>query len=158
LPFQLVEEFEWEGAVVSEDMRFSYPETRFNALGFIGERLHIVCFTAIPGGIRVISFRKATIARVRDMKKRKSLTDEDGEVRELTIKDIRAMRPMDEVLPAELVEIIRNRKRGERGPQKAPTKQQVTLRLDRDVLDRFRSTGPGWQSRINDALKKARVG
>ena len=59
LPFQLLEEFEWEGAVVSEDMRFSYPETRFNALGFIGERLHIVCFTAIPGGIRVISFRKA---------------------------------------------------------------------------------------------------
>ena len=59
LPFQLVEGFEWEGAVVSEDTRFSYPETRFNALGFIGKRLHIVCFTAIPGGIRVISFRKA---------------------------------------------------------------------------------------------------
>jgi uncharacterized protein (DUF4415 family) len=50
------------------------------------------------------------------------------------------------------------RGRGERGPQKAPTKQQVTLRLDRDILDRFRATGEGWQSRINDALRKARAG
>lgn len=92
------------------------------------------------------------------MKKRKPLTDEDGEVRELTAEDIRAMRPMAEVLPPDLVTIILNRKRGERGPQKAPTKRQVTLRLDRDVVERFRSTGPGWQRRINDALRKARVG
>lgn len=34
-------------------------------------------------------------------------------------------------------------------------KQQVTLRLDQDVLDTFRSGGPGWQSRINAALRKA---
>ncbi len=53
---------------------------------------------------------------------------------------------------------LSKRRPGERGPQRSPTKQQVTLRLDRDVLDRFRSTGPGWQRRINDALKKARVG
>lgn len=92
------------------------------------------------------------------MKKRKPLTDKNGEVRELTAEDIRAMRPMAEVLPPELVKIISERKRGERGPQKSPTKQQVTLRLDREVVDRFRATGPGWQKRINEALKKARVG
>ncbi len=34
-------------------------------------------------------------------------------------------------------------------------KEQVTLRLDKDILDRFRASGPGWQSRINDALRKA---
>jgi uncharacterized protein (DUF4415 family) len=34
-------------------------------------------------------------------------------------------------------------------------KEQVTLRLDKDILDRFRAGGPGWQSRINDALRKA---
>jgi len=89
------------------------------------------------------------------MKKRKPLTDAEGEVRELTAADFRAMRPIAEVLP-ELAELIR--KRGERGRQKAPTKQQVTLRLDKDVLDRFRSTGSGWQKRINDALRKAKVG
>ena len=34
------------------------------------------------------------------------------------------------------------------------TKSQVTLRLDNDVLERFRAGGPGWQSRINAALRK----
>ena len=34
-------------------------------------------------------------------------------------------------------------------------KQQVTLRLDKEVLDGFRETGPGWQARINEILKKA---
>ena len=34
-------------------------------------------------------------------------------------------------------------------------KRQVTLRLDGDVIDRFRETGPGWQSRINEALRTA---
>ncbi|MBU6299133.1 MAG: BrnA antitoxin family protein [Alphaproteobacteria bacterium] len=88
------------------------------------------------------------------MRKRKPLTDAEGEVRELTAEDFRHMRPLSDF--PELAELVR--KRGERGPQKAPTKQQVTLRLDRDVLDRFRSTGPGWQGRINEALRKARVG
>lgn len=34
-------------------------------------------------------------------------------------------------------------------------KKQVTLRLDPDVLERFRATGKGWQSRINAELRKA---
>jgi uncharacterized protein (DUF4415 family) len=34
-------------------------------------------------------------------------------------------------------------------------KEQVTLRLDQDVLEFFQGTGPGWQDRINDALRKA---
>lgn len=41
-----------------------------------------------------------------------------------------------------------------RGPQKTPTKEPVALRLDRDVLEHFRSTGRGWQGRMNDALKE----
>jgi len=44
-----------------------------------------------------------------------------------------------------------------RGAQATPTKKQVTLRLDPDVIDKFRATGPGWQARINDALKAAQV-
>lgn len=39
-------------------------------------------------------------------------------------------------------------------PPSADPKQQVTLRLDRAVLDAFRATGPGWQSRINAELRK----
>ncbi len=34
-------------------------------------------------------------------------------------------------------------------------KEQVTLRLDREVLDFFQADGPGWQERINQALRKA---
>jgi uncharacterized protein (DUF4415 family) len=34
-------------------------------------------------------------------------------------------------------------------------KEQVTLRIDRDVLDYFQADGPGWQERINQALRKA---
>jgi len=34
-------------------------------------------------------------------------------------------------------------------------KEQVTLRIDQDVLEYFREGGPGWQDRINDALRKA---
>jgi len=40
-------------------------------------------------------------------------------------------------------------------PKLDQPKKQVTLRLDQDVIDRFRSGGSGWQSRINEILKKA---
>ncbi len=86
---------------------------------------------------------------------KKPLTNKEGEVRELTMADMRRFRPAFEVLPPELVEVIKNRKVGERGPQIAPVKQQVTLRLDKDVLETFRATGAGWQARINTALRKA---
>jgi uncharacterized protein (DUF4415 family) len=41
-----------------------------------------------------------------------------------------------------------------RGKQKAPTKRLVSIRLSREVIDHFRALGPGWQSRIDDALKR----
>lgn len=44
------------------------------------------------------------------------------------------------------------RARGQRGPQKAPVKDRIGLRLDHAVVEYFRSTGPGWQSRINEVL------
>ena len=41
-------------------------------------------------------------------------------------------------------------------PQAVPgAKEMVSLRLDRDVLDFFQDDGPGWQDRINAALRKA---
>jgi uncharacterized protein (DUF4415 family) len=85
------------------------------------------------------------------------LTDEDGEVRELTAADFAEMRPAYEVLPPELVALMREhrRRQGERGPQKAPTKKLVSIRLDQDVLERAKADGPGWQTRINDILRDA---
>jgi uncharacterized protein (DUF4415 family) len=86
---------------------------------------------------------------------KKPIINEDGEIRELDAEDMRHFRPAFEVLSPDLVEIIKNRKIGERGPQVAPVKQQVTLRIDKDVLETFRATGHGWQSRMNAALRKA---
>ncbi|HKR15949.1 BrnA antitoxin family protein [Rhizorhapis sp.] len=42
-----------------------------------------------------------------------------------------------------------------RPPKGAQAKRQVTLRLDPDVIARFKEGGPGWQSRMNEALRKA---
>lgn len=46
-------------------------------------------------------------------------------------------------------------RRGKRGPQKAPTKRLVSLRLSPEVIEHFKSTGPGWQTRIDGVLREA---
>lgn len=45
--------------------------------------------------------------------------------------------------------------RNGRGKQKSPTKERITIRLSPDVLNYYRSTGKGWQSRIDEALKES---
>jgi len=82
------------------------------------------------------------------MAKRKPLIDSDGEVRELTAKDMTRFKPAAEVLPPSL-----RKKLGVRGPQKAPTKERVTIRLSREVVERFRESGSGWQTRVDTALR-----
>ncbi len=42
-----------------------------------------------------------------------------------------------------------------RGRPPGSAKRLVSLRLDEAVLDHFRATGPGWQTRLNEALRKA---
>lgn len=75
------------------------------------------------------------------------LTKPDGEVRELKSEDLKRFRRAAS-LPDGL-----QRKLGIRGPQKAPTKERITIRLSRDVVERFRATGDGWQTRIDAALQ-----
>lgn len=86
---------------------------------------------------------------------KKPLSDKAGEVRELTREDFKQFRPAAEALPANLAALLPKRKPGQRGPQKHPTKDQVTLRLDHDVVEYFKATGDGWQTRINAALREA---
>ena len=59
ISFERAEDFEWETAVIVRDSRRDYKETRFRAMGMIGERLHAMVFTPRVDGIRVISLRKA---------------------------------------------------------------------------------------------------
>jgi uncharacterized protein len=65
LPFDKVAEFDWETALIFSDERFLYPELRFAAFGFIGSRLHFLCYTPTEEGVRVISFRKANQREVK---------------------------------------------------------------------------------------------
>jgi uncharacterized protein (DUF4415 family) len=80
------------------------------------------------------------------------LIDDDNP--ELTDEQLRNLRPASEVLPPDLYARLAARKPGQRGPQKAATKIAVTLRLDPEVVAAFKADGPGWQTRINQALKK----
>jgi uncharacterized protein (DUF4415 family) len=48
--------------------------------------------------------------------------------------------------------LTQKRKQGERGPQVAPTKQLVSVRYSPEVLQYFKATGDGWQTRMNEAL------
>jgi uncharacterized DUF497 family protein len=59
LDFTAIYEVDWDTAVFAIDDREDYGELREIAVGFIGERLHVVIFTRRRESIRIISLRKA---------------------------------------------------------------------------------------------------
>lgn len=65
LSFQSAAEFDFETALIIEDDRRDYGETRYRALGLISGRLHALVFTETVDGIRVISLRKANQREVK---------------------------------------------------------------------------------------------
>ena len=69
---------------------------------------------------------------------------------EFTEEEMAKAKPFAEVFP----ELAASAKRT-RGKQRAPTKQLISLRLDRAVIEAFKASGPGWQRRINEALRSA---
>lgn len=78
----------------------------------------------------------------------------DPDTRELGTEEIRRMRPARETLPKRIgesaaAELLKRRGR----PPADITKVATSVRYDRDVLDAFRATGEGWQTRMNDALR-----
>ena len=78
----------------------------------------------------------------------------DRENPEWTEDTFARARPAREVFP-DLAEYSAKRKRGQRGPQKTPTKVPMSLRIDPDVLAFYKATGLGWQARMNQALRRA---
>lgn len=82
------------------------------------------------------------------MTKRKPMTDETGEVREIRQSDLKQARRFDQ-LPDTLQAKLRTR-----GPQKAPTKEQISIRLSQEVLEGFRAFGEGWQTKMDVALQE----
>ena len=76
-------------------------------------------------------------------KKLPTASDTDDEIPDLSTPEWRARFDAAEV------------RRGR--PRLAHPKVSTTIRLDAEVLEKFRATGPGWQSRINAILKAAKL-
>lgn len=73
----------------------------------------------------------------------------DADARPLDAEQLARMRPAP---AADAADINRRRLRGR--PRLQAPKRLVSRRLDSDVIERFRATGPGWQSRINEVLRE----
>ncbi len=73
----------------------------------------------------------------------------DDENPEWTAEDFKRAVPFS-ALPESLRNTLARRTRG---PQKAPLKERVTIRLSPEVVEPFRATGDGWQTRLDAALK-----
>jgi uncharacterized protein (DUF4415 family) len=84
------------------------------------------------------------------MASRKPLTDSEGEVRELTTADAVEAVPFSALPEAErrMLQSLRRR-----GPQRAPRKVPVSIRLSPDVAEALRATGQGWQRRADEVLR-----
>lgn len=81
-------------------------------------------------------------------KERPVIFDDDNP--EWTKEDFARARPI-----SDFPELAAAFPKSKGGRPRGSNKEQVSLRLDKDVLERFRAAGPGWQSRINEALRKA---
>jgi uncharacterized protein (DUF4415 family) len=89
------------------------------------------------------------------MASRLPVINETGEVGDLSKVDAGVFRPAAEVLSPDLLAGLAalKKQRGERGPQKSPTKVPTTIRFDADVLAALKASGKGWQTRVNEAVK-----
>lgn len=76
----------------------------------------------------------------------------DDDNPEWTEEDFARARPIAE-FPDLAAAFAKAKAKG--GRPRGSNKQQVTLRLDTDVIERFKAGGSGWQSRINEALRRA---
>jgi uncharacterized protein (DUF4415 family) len=90
-------------------------------------------------------------------KRRPPLTDEDGEVRELTREDFRGMRPVREAMP-ELIEAMAEFRRKLGRPKAEAPKIHIGFRLASDVVASIKASGPGYNARVEQALRAAGFG
>ena len=63
------EDFDWETARILEDHRQAYAEPRFEAKGYVGERLCVMVFCLRESAVRIISLRKANLREIKSYAK-----------------------------------------------------------------------------------------
>lgn len=76
----------------------------------------------------------------------------DPDAPEATDEQLAQAKPFGEVFPA-LADAMRKNVGGR--PKSQNPKVAVSLRLDQEIVARFKKAGPGWQTRMNDALREA---
>jgi uncharacterized protein (DUF4415 family) len=79
-----------------------------------------------------------------------AMISSDPDAPEATDEQLASARPFAEAFPV-LAEQMRKAGR----PRAERPKLAVSIRLDQDVVDRFKRSGPGWQSRMNEALRRS---
>ena len=148
--FERFADMDFETAISVRDIRKDYGEPRLRVLGTIDGRLHAAVITprARPSASSACGARTGG----RNGRMRKNGSRPDAENPEWTSEDVRRARPLMKVLPKGTAEALR-RYRGQRGPQRSPTKELISLRVDREVVAAYRATGPGWQKRATEALR-----
>ena len=85
---------------------------------------------------------------------RPPMTDEDGEVRELTLEDMKLFRPIAEVDPglADAMKAMRNK--GGRPRVEAP-RAHIAFRWDPDLVASIKATGKGYNARVEKIIREA---
>ncbi|SFV69504.1 hypothetical protein MNB_SUP05-5-150 [hydrothermal vent metagenome] len=84
---------------------------------------------------------------------KKQLINKNGEVRELTAEDFKSAKAFKDIHPNMDLNNITVKPLGR--PKKETTKQAISIRLDADIIGFFKSSGKGWQSKINEVLRSS---
>jgi uncharacterized protein (DUF4415 family) len=155
ISFEDTARFEWDTALVIQDARRDYGVPRYRAFGTIDDAF--TPWFSPPGRAHsgLSFFAKPTIERCVGMKGKPNPEIIDKENPEWTDEDFQNSRPASEILPEVMGKELAAHMLKPRGrPKVAETKTHVNLRLDADILEAFKATGPGWQTRINKALRE----
>ncbi|MBL8640025.1 MAG: BrnA antitoxin family protein [Alphaproteobacteria bacterium] len=85
---------------------------------------------------------------------KKPLTDENGDVRELTRQDFKGMRRLKDVHP-EIVEFMQQEAARRGRPPVDDPKRQITLRIRGSLIDALKSNGRGYMARVEKLIEEA---
>ena len=125
LPYDIAAHFDFDTAVIRLDTRRDYAEPRYQAFGLIGDRLYFLAFS-----LRGDAVMRCVLSA--------------------------CAKPTPErfiFMSMSKTSNFQKAIRRTRGPQVSPRKVQTAVRYDADSIEAFKSDGPGWQTRMNAALR-----
>lgn len=133
-----------------EDLRADYGETRIICYGLLEGRLVVVGYTPRGADRPIFSMRKAN-----EREKARSPRSSKSDLARVDKHRIEAEEYED--LPEITDEMLDRAKINNGGRPVSPNPRKlISLRLPADVIERWRKTGPGWQTRMAERLSKVR--